>query len=57
MVPEISNTTDALARHVDPEDKGGRKSRPPTPHPAAPLRPSGAGWYLYSPAELEAIVG
>ena len=24
-----SNTKDALAKHVDPEDKGGRKSRPP----------------------------
>ena len=29
----------------------------PTPHPAAPLRPSGAGWYLYPPAALGAFVG
>ena len=65
---EHSNVSVALERLEDDErakfnlgrqgdDKGVSQITTPTPPPAAPLRPPGAGWYLYPPAEMGAIVG
>ena len=65
---ELANTIITLDRLDDDErskfnlgrqgdDKGVSQITTPTPPPAAPLRPPGAGWYLYPPAEMEAFVG
>lgn len=65
---ELANTIITLDRLDDDErskfnlgrqgdDKGVSQITTPTPPPAAPLRPPGAGWYLYPPAEMGAIVG
>ena len=49
---KFQETSDLGAVH-----QGAVISAPPTPPPAAPQCPPGAGWYLYPPAALGAIGG